>query len=320
MKVLFITYPMAFHTPGGGEIQLLAYKKSLEEKGIQVDLFNPWKPNFLDYDIIHYFSCIGGSVHICNFIKNLNIPLVISSSLWIEDNKINEYPMGEIRLQLSLADYVITNSEAECDNLASFLNLPREKFLTVYNGFDPLFFEKVSPTLFREKYKISDDFILNIANIEPRKNQLNLLSSQKESRKKIVLIGHVRNKDYFDLMLEEDENNQIIHIGYLDNSDILLRSAIQACDIFCMPSTLETPGLAALEALAQGAKIAVTKIGSTVEYFGHEAANIQPDSIKSIKDEIEIAKHRIPKDITSFTWNKVTNRLVDIYSKLLSNC
>ena len=26
MKVLYATYPMAFHTPGGGEVQLLAYQ------------------------------------------------------------------------------------------------------------------------------------------------------------------------------------------------------------------------------------------------------------------------------------------------------
>lgn len=48
MKVLFITYHMAFHTPGGEEMQLMAYKKHLELQGVQVDLFDPWNPNFLD--------------------------------------------------------------------------------------------------------------------------------------------------------------------------------------------------------------------------------------------------------------------------------
>ena len=49
---------MAFHTPGGGEIQLLKYRQCLIEQGLQVDLFNPWEPNFLNYDIVHFFSAL----------------------------------------------------------------------------------------------------------------------------------------------------------------------------------------------------------------------------------------------------------------------
>ena len=56
MKVLFATYPMAFHTPGGGEVQLLAYRKHLVERGIDVSLMDLWDPRFLEHDVVHFFS------------------------------------------------------------------------------------------------------------------------------------------------------------------------------------------------------------------------------------------------------------------------
>ncbi|MGS0639618.1 glycosyltransferase, partial [Citrobacter sp. VF227] len=82
MKVLFATYPMAFHTPGGGEVQLLAYRKHLPAHGVDVTLMNTWEPRFLEHDVVHFFSCISGSYHLYHFVKRLGLPLVISASLW----------------------------------------------------------------------------------------------------------------------------------------------------------------------------------------------------------------------------------------------
>jgi glycosyltransferase involved in cell wall biosynthesis len=318
MKVLFITYPMAFHTPGGGEIQLLAYKKYLEENGIQVDLFDPWNPNFLDYDLVHFFSVIGGSVHLCNFIKNLGIPLAITSSLWITEETKHLYPVGEIRHQLSLADIIIGNSDIECDNMSKVLDLPREKFKTVYNGVEDIFFEKVDGKIFRKHFNINDDFVLNVGNIEPRKNQLNLAKAMKFiQNKKLVLIGHIRDKEYGKKIFEE-LGDQLIYIEYLKNDDKLLRSAFSACDVFCLPSTLETPGLAALEALACGCKVVVTQEGATKEYFKEEVSYCNPDSFFDIKEKLSLNKeNRVhQKQIRNFVWRKVIKRLIKIYEEI----
>ena len=63
MKILYATFPMAFHTPGGGEIQLLEYRSELIKRGYTVDLFNPWEPNFSAYDIVHFFPAMVGQSH-----------------------------------------------------------------------------------------------------------------------------------------------------------------------------------------------------------------------------------------------------------------
>ncbi|MBF7980261.1 MULTISPECIES: glycosyltransferase [Rahnella] len=321
MKILFATYPMAFHTPGGGEIQLLAYKHALERKGIKVDLMNLWEPKFLDYDVVHFFSCMGGSVHFCNFIKKLGLPLVISSSLWMTPETKHLYPSDEIRSQLSLADVVVTNSELESDALSEVLSLPREIFSAVYNGVDDIFFEdKPDPSIFRKKFEFTDDFILNVANIEPRKNQLNLVKAMTAfPDKKLVLIGHIRNQDYYDEVMSLKNSHQVHYVGPLEHHSEMLRSAYQACELFCLPSTLETPGLAALEARAQDVKLVVTSEGSTKEYFSENAFYCDFDSVEDILNKISrcLNSEKVLNDNEKvYNWPSATNSLVDIYRKL----
>lgn len=322
MKVLFATYPMAFHTPGGGEIQLLAYKAALEQKGITVDLMNQWRPDFLSYSIVHFFSCMGGSIHFCNFIKQLGLPLVISSSLWITHNTRHLYPSDEIRAQLGLSDVVVTNSDMESDALASVLDLPRDKFASVYNGVDDVFFnEKPAADLFRDKFGIYEKFILNVANIEPRKNQLNLVRAMKAfPDKKLVIIGHVRDSKYFEEIRALPNSEQVIYIGPLDHHSILLRSAYQACELFCLPSTLETPGLAALEARAQGVKLVVTKEGSTKEYFSSTGYYCDYNSVEDIINNISeclVHDKKSSNDEKVLRWPEATDSLVSVYKSLL---
>jgi glycosyltransferase involved in cell wall biosynthesis len=322
MKVLFATYPMAFHTPGGGEIQLQAYKKYLPQQGVEVTLFDQWNPRFLENDIVHFFSCVGGSWHFCNFVKGLGLPLVISSSLWITEESRHLYPYEEIRNQLQLADIVVANSDIECNTLARVLELPREKFATVYNGVDPIYFELVSPAIFRSHFEIEGPFVLNVGNIEPRKNQLNLVGAMKAFPDiQLILIGHARDPDYLKRCLEEG-SKQVRYLGAMAHGSELLRSAFAACQVFALPSTLETPGLAALEASSIGARLVVTEVGSTMEYFGDSVEYIQPESVLSITHGIRRGIERVPCfDLMErvqkvFSWELVSHQLLNTYTNV----
>ncbi len=325
MNVLFATYPMAFHTPGGGEVQLRAYQKHLPEHGVNVDLFNQWDPQFKKYNLVHFFSCVGGSVHFCNFVKQLEIPLVISSSLWITEETKHLYPVSEISHQLGLADAVVANSNLECDTLAPVLQIPREKFFTVLNGVDPKFYERVSPEIFRLYFNISAQFVLNVGNIEPRKNQLNLIRAMKlVPDMKLVLIGHTRDENYLNLCIEEG-GGQVIYLGPLPHDSGLLKSAYSACTVFCLPSTLETPGLAALEAYAVGAPIVITEVGPTAEYFAESAKYVNPMDTQDIANKIIEAilssntSSLIKRyKIHNYSWDVITGDLKLIYQSLIN--
>jgi glycosyltransferase involved in cell wall biosynthesis len=324
MNILYATYPMAFHTPGGGEVQLMAYHKHLRAVGVNVNLMDPWNPRLLEHQIVHFFSCVGGSIHFCHFIKNLGLPLVITSSLWITEETRHLYPSDEIRAQLSLADRIVTNSEMESDTLSRVLDLPRDRFYAVYNGVDPLFLERPSPDVFRQTHGINGPFVLNVGNVEPRKNQIRLAQAMREfPDHQLVLIGHVRDEAYLQQTLQAGLPGQVVYLGPMPHDSELLRSAYQACSAFCLPSTLETPGLAALEAAAQGRPLALTEVGSTREYFGDAAAYLRPESPESIAQAIEQALKQSPAQQAAlaaigqqYTWPRVVQNLQALYEQL----
>lgn len=323
MKILFNTYPFAFHTPGGGEMQLLNYKRYLEKANVTVELFNQWQPDFLKADIVHFFSLMGGSIPFCEFVRKIHLPLVVTSSLWVTKETKHLYPFEQIQYQLSLADKVITNSQLESEQLHIVYKIPLEKFAVVYNGVDPIFCEEISPSLFRDKFNISYPFILNIANIEERKNQLTLLKAMQSFKDlKLITIGHIREETYAKKCFKLG-GDQFVFLGPINHYDPLLRSAYAACEVFALPSTLETPGLAALEAAAQGAKVVVTGIGAPKEYFGTDAIYVDdPNNADEILLKInqalmqEKGKILAEKIKENFIWEKVVQSLLSIYNNV----
>jgi glycosyltransferase involved in cell wall biosynthesis len=325
MRVLFDTYPWAFLTPGGGERQLLKYAEHLPGHGIEVVLHNHWNSALDTVDAVHFFSCIGGSIHFCKYVRERGLPLVITSSLWIDDATRHLYPIDEIRSQLALADVIVTNSRTECDALAQVLGLPREQFMPVMNGVDQRFGPPHDPGIFRQKFGIDGPFILNVGNIEHRKNQLNLVRALAARGLPLVIIGNVREEDYAERVTTEAAGRMRL-LGPLGHDDPLLASAYAACAVFALPSVCETPGLAALEAAAAGAPIVLTRAGSTREYFGHMCHYVDPsdqaDIARGIGDALAAGPH--PKlsahVIENFSWSVVTAALPDVYHQALARC
>lgn len=315
---------MAFHTPGGGEVQLLQYRKYLPEAGVEVTLLDQWNPQFLNSDLVHFFSCMSGSLHFCAFVKKIGLPLAVSPNLWITEETRHLYPYDEIRTQFVLADKVIGNSDIECDVLARVFNMPRDRFVTVYNGVNEVFFEPTSPDIFREHFGIDGPFILNVANLEPRKNQLKLARALKEFPDlKLIMIGHERDPDYSQ-QCKAEGGDQLRYLGPLPHDSVLLRSAYSACELFALPSTLETPGLAALEAAACGAKVLVTSEGCTREYFGKGAVYVAPDNVDDISRGIAATlsqnKTFLPALCmrANFTWKHAAKTLSGFYDGIIT--
>lgn len=320
MNIVIGTYPFAFHTPGGGEIQLLQYKKCLEKyPALDVELFNQWRPNLTTFDRAHYFSCMPGSLPFLVTFKRAGIPLVTSPNLWITESTKESYPWQEVYAQLMCADRIICNSDMECDELSSVFNIARSKFATVYNGVEEGFLTPVDSGIFADKFSINSKYVLNVANIEPRKNQLNFIKALKKfSNLQLLTVGHVRDYEYLRACLDEG-GEQFKYLGPLPHDSDELKSAYAGCEFFALPSTLETPGLAALEAAASGAKLLITSEGSTREYFKAFPEYVDPFDIagmsKSIEKLLETPKsNELNKHIgENFTWDRVIASLVAIY-------
>lgn len=325
MRVLFNTYPVAFGCPGGGEIQLLKSREALERAGAEVLLYDVWRPQFKRVDVVHYFSVQGGSMNFCDYAKRIGLPLVISPILWITPENRAQVPWGEVHALLQRADRVLPNSQAELDQLAEAFQVDPSKFTITPNGIDASFAEPADPGLFCQHFSQKSPFVLCVGNIEPRKNQLRLIRALRGLDLDLVLLGNVRDRHYWSAC-QAEASPRVRYLGYLDHASPLLKSAYAACRAFVLPSLLETPGLAALEAAAQGASIAITEVGCTREYFVDLASYCDPGDEASIRAAVDDALVRPPdarlrdRILQNFTWDHTAQALLEAYRLASENC
>lgn len=323
-NVFFNTYPMAFDVPGGGEMQLLSSIRELSRLGISASLFDQWNPQFETCACMHYFSAMSGALPFCDYVRSKGIPLFVSPNLWLTEETVRLYPMGEVRALLNLADRVVCNSSMEASRFQRLLQIPEHKLLTVHCGIDDVYTEPRDETIFREKFG-QDKFVLSIGTIENRKNQLALIRAMRQFPEyKLVLIGYTRDKAYVE-RCQKEGGEQVVYMGSFPQGDPMLRSAMSACELFVGPGIMETPGGANLEAAAMGAPLVVTSVGSTREYFEDYATYLEPDSettiAAAIRKGLEAGRSdALQKHVRdNFTWKKVLQPLVDAYSALSPN-
>lgn len=323
-KVLFGAYPWAFDCPGGGERQMMAYRNHLESRGSRVGLYDPWQPVGADWQIFHFFSVMPGSIQLCNYIRNKGLKLVISPNLWVTPETRWNYPHEDIMSLLKIADLVVVNSRLEAEALGGVYGVPSDRFHVVHNGVESAFFYATDGQDFREWAGLgARRYLLNVANVESRKNQLAFLDALESYPELcLVVVGHARDEAYL-AACREKGGARFVHAGVLEYGSSLLRSAMRGAEAFVMPSTLETPSIAALEAAAAGCRVMVTEVGSTFEYFGNDAVYVKPDSMESMREGISqvLLQERgaLSERIrTRFTWETVIRDLEQAYDRLLA--
>ena len=319
-RVIFNIYPTAFGCPGGGEIQLMKSYGELKKKGVDVKLHDIWNPHFEQSNVLHHFAMLAGSEVIMDYCKSIGMKVALSPIFWPIGPREN-YDFTTLTHYMDNADILFTNSDIESERISSTFYIDKAKFHKTRNSVDELFFEKVEGDLFREKFSIKGDFVLSVANFERRKNLDRLLEACDHLGLTLYSIGHIREPEYFESC--EKKYSNLKYIGPLEHSDPLLRSAMSACSVYALPSICETPGLAAMEAAAQGAKVVITSEGAAPEYFLDHVHYVDPLSTSSIIDGLqkELSMERDEKlrshMLNNYTWDRTADDIIEGYNKIL---
>lgn len=319
-KIIFNTWSGAFFNEGGGEIQLRKSREYLERSGCVVDLYDMWSPQ-KDFDVFHQFSIEYGVEHAVKNYKVLGYKIALSPIMWTVPQK-GEYYYHHIKNLFFYADILFTNSDLESDKLAEEFSIDISKFHKTRNSIADDYRTLETSFDFREEFSISGDFVLTVANIDTRKNTHNLIQACAESGLQLVSIGQIRDIPYFESFQGQFTNFK--HVGGITDVE-LLKSAYQQCQLFALPSLCETPGIAALEAASQGAKIVITNEGAAPEYFKNMVTYVNPLSLEDIKQGLNTELNLERNDslrqyiIDNYTWDKTALDIVAGYRKIFSD-
>jgi len=332
---------------GGGEVQFLKTADALRELGVEVETAPASLRGFPA--VVHFFGSHGNLFN--DYARALKeryrIPYVVSTIFYPSPRGVRNVVYAgiskflirrnleclipgkgfrELPYLLRNADMLLPNTAAEAEILKTFFPFIKdEKIMIVPNGVEDKF-EKGDEEVFRCHFKINYDFVLNVARLEPRKNQLRLIRALKGTGIKLVIVG---NKSVYPDYARECFNEggeDVFFAGELSHDDSLLAGAYAAAKVFALPSSEETPGISAMEAALAGAAVVITERGGTKEYYKNYVKYVDPISVDDIRNKIIAAweeganidglKNLI---LANYSWSKVAQITREAYLKVIGN-
>ncbi|MCX7992099.1 MAG: glycosyltransferase family 4 protein, partial [Fimbriimonadales bacterium] len=270
MRVAFLR---RFHSDpwfSGAQIQALKTAQALQHLGVSVEFAALNESP--EADLLHVFGLFPEYLPTVQLYQRRGTPVVVSPiffkdvSTWTKRLQVLWAAYGVRRSScwraqralLRSAQLLLPNTRAEAEQVRRYFRVATPT-LVVPNGVDARFAEG-DPRLFREAFSVKGDFVLCVGRIERRKNQLRLVQALRGTGIPLVIVGECIAQKYLARCQRVADAN-VHFLPALPHDSPLLASAYAACRVFALPSLLETPGLAALEAGVAGARIVVTPYG-----------------------------------------------------------
>lgn len=241
-----------------------------------------------------------------------------------------------IRADVRFADKVIFASQSTLKDCNIRLGPLRGAGTVIYHGKSDAFradLDAQDIRRVREKYGLTDDFILFVGTIEPRKNLSRLVSAfaslGAEHPRLSLAIAGMKGWMYEDLMALIKSlhlESRVIFTGFVSEEEKPL--LIAGARVFAYPSLYEGFGIPVLEALACGTPTVTSNVSSLPEVAGDAALTVDPYDVaalasalkKLIEDDPlrERLKGESLKQAAKFTWTKTASMTLDAYYDVLS--
>jgi glycosyltransferase involved in cell wall biosynthesis len=191
-----------------------------------------------------------------------------------------------------------------------------------------------------QKYGISQNYVLSVGTIQPRKNYIRLIEAfknfllqnrQKYKNLELIIIGK-KGWMYDEILASPKKFNiadKVKFLDYVPDSDLTFfyKYALS----FVLPSLYEGFGLPALEAMAQECPVVVSKSSSLPEIVGSAGIYVDPESTEDITQGLLASvrernliqgKNRIKKGllrVKEFSWEKAAKQTLDILIEIATN-
>jgi len=223
---------------------------------------------------------------------------------------------------------IIAVSKNTKKDLVKFYQINPQKIAVVYNGYDTKRFNsQLSSSQIRkikEKYKIGSDYIVYLGTLQPRKNIETLIKAfpqvnNRFNRLKLVIAGKKGwlYKSIFAQVEKLKLEKGVIFTDFVPDEEIPFLLA--GAKLFVLPSLYEGFGITALETMACGVPVLVSRVSSLPEVVGHAGRYIEnPQNYSEISQKIiqilenpklqkELSEKGI-KQAQKFSWKKCAEK------------
>jgi glycosyltransferase involved in cell wall biosynthesis len=279
---------------------------------------------------------------------NFEVPLWkrCPTVLTIHDLSVLLYPethqkrfVYRTRLMLPLmsrtATMIVTPSESVRREVCRHLRAAPEKTVAVPEAARRIF-RQMSPAqtgVVTKRLGVEDEFLLYVGTIEPRKNLLTLVRAFNEIlrttqlRPQLVIAGKKGwlSDDLDAYIKASGAADRILFTGYVTDDELC--ALYSSCRAFVYPSLYEGFGLPPLEAMACGAPVIASDIGSIRETVGEAARLIAPLDVNALARSIV----RLLEDdgerrhlslaglqrAAKFSWERTARSIREVYDEAL---
>ena len=205
------------------------------------------------------------------------------------DRKIYAY---KFRKACENADKIIAVSECTKRDIVEIFKISPDKIKVIYQGCDKVFKTEISSeTLLnvKQKYNLSDRFLLNVGSIEERKNALLIVKALPHLKEKLPLVI-VGKRTKYTLEIEREAEklgvNNLLHIfDKVPFED--LAPIYHLAEVFIYPSRYEGFGIPIIEAINCGVPVVAATGSCLEEAGGHDCQYVNPDDEKALSAAIE---------------------------------
>ncbi len=231
------------------------------------------------------------------------------------------------------SDLVIAVSQTTKQDAVEILKIPEKKIRVIYEAADPFYFprdsDRISET--KEKFKIQGDYFLCVGTREPRKNIDRAIMAFAQLPKEfhdfsLVIAGKYGwgDENQISNIKYQKLDSRVKILGYTEKED--LAALYSGAKAFVYPSLYEGFGLPIIEAMACGAPVITSNIGSMKEIAGGTAFLCNPESLESIAEAMVKITKEDRKDLEAkslrkaggFSWDKTALQTLEAYHSLLS--
>lgn len=214
-------------------------------------------------------------------------------------------------------DRVIAVSQSTKNDIITYLGIPNEKILVIYEAPDPIFkkIEEARVGEIRRKYNLPKEYFL-VVGTDLRKNLERIAKAIEliPGSPGLVVVG----KGWENPNLT---SHNILWLGHLPVEDLV--GFYNAAQALVYVSLYEGFGLPILEAMSCGCPVVTSNVSSMPEIAGEAAILVNPKEVDEIKHGIERALNKreelIKKGfarVKNFSWEKAARETLAVYKEV----